>query len=613
MSSLPVPRVDPRTGTVEAAEGVFLLPTLHQSLELAVLVRSAFRELAPTAVALELPRTLEEPFVRAVRRLPVLTVVLYPEGDETVYLLVEPHEPMAEAARLALAAGRRVACVDRDDSSIPLRRDRLPDPYAVATLGAAPYLDALLAAFPPSSEASDVLRERTMAFELRRLADEGERVLWVGGAAHVRGILRALDEPLARPLGRVRREGVTLAALAPESAREVMSEVPWVAATYERARSGGRAFALDAEVDPMKALDRLLVEAAGRYRTERRGELPPGAFRVLGQYLRNLTLLEGALTPGFYELVTSCRAVVDDDYAWEVWNLGSEWPWPDGSRSLPEIRLQGEDLLLEGRKIRFRRRFPDKERRLSRLAFRRRPKESRPGEWKRLRFGNGICSHPPEDIQVERFGNRLRARALRLVSEESRRVQPLTASLLDGIDVRESLRRLHEKRLYVFEELAVRGGAGSVVAVFDEDEARYTWKTTWLGEHGQESDMAFAATPLGERLVGPGISECEYGAFLMTMPPGRLADVWTDPDYQGPFTSAEVLLLAALDYAREPRVVYAARKPPRPLMKQIGARLGKKIVFLPLGSLPAPTVTRLRRFHVLANRLVRTYARDFIS
>jgi len=124
--------------------------------------------------------------------------------------------------------------------------------------------------------------------------------------------------------------------------------------------------------------------------------------------------------------------------------------------------------------------------------------------------------------------------------------------------------------------------------------------------------MAFYAAPLGKELDGPGISRCEYGAFLMTMPPGRLADVWTDPDYQLAETAAETLLLAALDYALEPRVVYAAKRPPRSAIKSLAARLGRKIVYLPLGSLSAITTKRLRTFHVLADRTVRSYAKDYI-
>ncbi|MBK6405956.1 MAG: hypothetical protein IPF66_13450 [Holophagales bacterium] len=229
----PYPAPDPETGVVRAGEGLFLLPTLHQSVEFAVLVRRAFFALRPTAVAVELPQTIEEAFRKAVLRLPLLTVALWPDGDETVYLLVEPHEPMTEAARLALENGVPLHLVDRDDGSYPFRREALPDPYALTRIGAGPFVAAVLDAFPPSDDDADLLRERAMAVRLARLADAGERVLWVGGAAHVRGILRALGEPQAEPFGRVRREGVRIAALSPESSREVMSEIPYVPAAYE--------------------------------------------------------------------------------------------------------------------------------------------------------------------------------------------------------------------------------------------------------------------------------------------------------------------------------------------------------------------------------------------
>jgi hypothetical protein len=303
---------------------------------------------------------------------------------------------------------------------------------------------------------------------------------------------------------------------------------------------------------------------------------------------------------------------VDDDYAWEVFDLGATWPFQDETHSLPVVRLSGEDLYLDNRRVSFRRRFLGKGQRLKRLPVRERPKEKRPGDWAKVSFGDGICSHPPEDVKIEAFGNHLRQKAVRRIAEDSRRVYPMTTSLMDGIDVKETLRRLHERRLFVFEERKSRGGMGSVVVIFDEDVEPYPWRMTWIGEHGQESDMAFYATPMGAELAGPGISRCDYGGFLMTYPPGRLADVWTDPDYRGAESAAEVLLMAAVDYALEAHVVYAARKPPRPALRRWASRLGRKIVYVPLGSLSQVAERKLRRFHVLAGKGVRTYAKDFV-
>ena len=609
---LPFP--DPEPGTVEARENLHLLPALHQAPEFAVLVRRAFRALDPEVVAVELPRSIDPLFRRAVARLPFLSVVLYPDGEEWIYLLVEPHEPMVEAARLALENGRTLALVDRDDGAYPLRRGRAPDPYALTRTGAGPFVKLLLDAHPPSRGEHDLLREQAMAFHLDRLASGGRRVLWVGGAAHVRGILAALEGPLAEPLGRVRREEARLAALSADSSRSVMSEIPFVAAEYERARSEGRGFQFDEGTDSQRVLDRLLLEAAGRYEKRQKQPVPPPAWDVLRRFSRNLALVEGVLTPAFYELVVAARGAVDDDFAWEVFDLGATWPWQEDSPSLPEVSLKGEDLFLDGRKVKFRRRFPGKGVGLRRLPVRARPKETVPGEWSRHRFGKSICSWPPEDLRIEAYGARLKAKALSILSEETRRVVPFTTSLLDGLDVRETLRRMNDAngKLWVFEERKVRGGVSSVVVVFDEDASKYPWRTTWLGEHGQESDMAFYGTHPTEDPVGPGIGRCEYGGFLMSYPPGRLADVWKDPDYRGAASAPEVLLLAALDYAVEARVVYVAKKAPRPAFKRLAARFGRQIVWVPLGGLSPVALAKVRRFHVLASRLVRTYAKDFI-
>ena len=157
--------------------------------------------------------------------------------------------------------------------------------------------------------------------------------------------------------------------------------------------------------------------------------------------------------------------------------------------------------------------------------------------------------------------------------------------------------------------------------IFDEDapdetdtsfKEKYPWRTTWLGEHNQESDMSFYASSMTEKVVGPGISRCEYGGFMMSYPPRRLFDVWNDPDYAPLRTKAEVLLAAAIDYAVKPLIVYAAAKPPRSLLKSYAKRFGKKIVYIPIGQLSPITLNKLRIFHVLDGHDKRSIADEYI-
>ena len=63
--------------------------------------------------------------------------------------------------------------------------------------------------------------------------------------------------------------------------------------------------------------------------------------------------------------------------------------------------------------------------------------------------------------------------------------------------------------------------------------------------------------------MGPGIGRAEYGGFLMTLPPRRMYDIWSDPDYEFALNKPERLLMAALDYSVQRMVAYVAAKPPR--------------------------------------------------
>ena len=219
---------------------------------------------------------------------------------------------------------------------------------------------------------------------------------------------------------------------------------------------------------------------------------------------------------------------------------------------------------------------------------------------------------------VEGFGEYLKKKTVQMLAEENTRTQPFQTSMLDGIDLRETIRNWHEGKLYVFEKRPVGGRVGSVVVIFDYDDAddvpeKYPWKLTWLGEHDQESDMAFYATPAGDHMVGPGISRCEHGGFMLTYPPLRVADVWRDPFFDGARNKAERLLLAGIDYSEEKLVAYIAPKPPPDRLKSLASMYGRKVVYIPIGQFSPATLKKMRGFHVLDGREARDWAGEYIG
>jgi len=335
--------------------------------------------------------------------------------------------------------------------------------------------------------------------------------------------------------------------------------------------------------------------------------------RMMARYSRNLAMLNRDLTASLFDITVAARSIVDDNYAWEVWEMANRYPAQREVTALETLDLSAEEVWLRTRKLRLRRRLPRPKQKLKPSSLKMRKKEKRPGEWAEQIDGSSICSYPPEDLIIEDFGHYLKQKAKSILTEERERVEPFTTSILDGIDMRETIRNWHSGEIFVRHAQKIAGDVGAVVVVFDPDSSdKYRYMTTWLGEHQNESDMAFYATNPFDHVVGPGIGRAEYGGFLMTRPPRRMLDVWSDIDYDFAESKPERLLLAALDYSVEKYVVYVAAKPPRSLFRSVASHLGRRILYVPIGQLSSPKMKRLRVVHVLDSHDRRDSARDYI-
>jgi hypothetical protein len=635
-----------------------LFPVVHYRMEFAWAVRREILGRRPAAVAVDLPRTLEQPFLRAVDRLPRLSVLMYPLKAERVYLPVEVTDPVVEALRTAAEVGARRALVEPDLDREPSYREPYPDPYAATRVGLGRYVEACRAR-PPKLDFHDKRRAAGIAHALEELlAETAGEVLAVLGLPMIDAVLAALDRPQAQPLSVPRREGVSVMHLHPESLAEVLTEMPFLQAVYERRRAGlppepeaaphrvtrahgpfrvvGGAGAAESKAQPaavdrvarrvgpakapldrQRVLLRLFAEAERRYRDTTGERLQPWQRRAFGRYARNLALSSGQLLADLHDLTVAARGVADDNLGWELWELGAAFPAQLGPAEIPTARISGDSIWEEMRRILLRRRLHRPKLRMKPRGLKGRRKESRPGEWLEAFDGRGLCSYPPEDIVVEGYGAYLKKKGKSILSEERSRVEPFTTSLLDGVDMRETVRNWHlspdRPQLYVRELGKAAGEVGSVVVVFDEDrEERYPYRMTWLGEHAQESDMAFYATDPTDAVVGPGIMRAEYGGFMLSFPPRRMADVWSDPDYAFAMSKAETLLLAALDYSLEKMVVYVAARPPRSFMKTVADRWGRRVLYIPIGQLSPVTLKKVRVVHILDGHDKRALAKDYV-
>lgn len=608
-------------------DNIWAVPVIHYNMEMAAQVRMAFNALKPDCVAVELAETMQLQLLHAASRLPDISIALaYDKSNSPLYYMCEPCDPAFEALRSALEARVSAWCIDLDVDFYPDVHENVPDPYAIQRIGMKNYYGAyqkLVLGKGIVKHQLDHDREMYMAKRLKELSLRYEKVLFVGGLAHVESVLELSGRSAFPEIKHVERDVVQLCTLTELSCRDVMAECGWISSQYEVLRQaeeegrGKKGLALPKEFPPdrQKLIYGLFKHAVPKY-VEQTGNAFPGYhMRNLMKFLRNYAMIQDKLMPDLFQILSAAKGCVDPNYAYEVWEAATEYPYRRNVDNLPELDLSIEDVWGHSKHIRFQLKmrnpkskyFPRQHKDKSKIRFK------PPGPF-------SICSYPPEDVIIEKFGEFLKKKGRLVLTEEAARTIPFSSSIEDGIDTRETIRHWHEKKLYVKTKGKPPGGVGSVVIIFDEDmpsedgakQDKYPWCTTWLGEHAQESDMAFYSTPMTHNVVGPGISRCEYGGFMMSYPPRRMYDVWSDPDYTEARSKAEVLLMAAIDYAVQPLVTYVAGKPPRSALKSYARRYGKKVVYLPIGQLSPVTLNKLRAFHVLDGHDKREIAGEYI-
>jgi hypothetical protein len=587
-------------------------PVVPGRLEFAIELRRLILAERPRVVAVELPGALEDVYLQALARMPQMSVIVYPDAQDderAIYVPVEPCDPFTEAVRTGIDASAEIVFLEPDVAERPHVADNYPDTYAIRRIGLESYVEAYRV-WPVARNEEIDAHAAAMAWKLQG-ADPLANVLVVVSLNLLDPLLDAMERPQDAPSPSRHALEPRLINPHPDCLVEITSEYPFLQERYERFR---------AALDPDELIDRpraqldLFREAEKEYNANTGDQIQHWQRRMLARFTRNLAQMSNDLTASVFDLTVAARSVVDDNYAWEVWQMANRYTaQKDTSEMLETLNLSGEQIWLSTRKLRLRRRLPRMKQRMLPRGLKKRKREKTAGEWARQTTGDAICSYPLEDIVIEDYGRFLKQKAKTMVSEERMRTEPFTTSILDGIDIRETIRNWHLGRIYVRQLDRIAGDVGAVVVIFDEDrDDRYRYLTTWLGEHQNESDMAFYSTYPFEHIVGPGIGRAEYGGLLMTLPPRRMYDVWSDPDYDFALSKPERLLMAALDYSMERHVVYVGPKPPRSIFRSIAAHLSRNIMYIPLGALSPTKLKRLRVVHVLDNYDRRKDAKDYI-
>lgn len=115
-------------------------------------------------------------------------------------------------------------------------------------------------------------------------------------------------------------------------------------------------------------------------------------------------------------------------------------------------------------------------------------------------------------------------------------------------------------------------------------------------------------------MIGPGIAEANYGGLSLLFPPQPTPDPFRDPSLLSQCDSlSEVLVANALRFSKEKNICIASPTAPNLRMKKWAQKYGKKIIHLPFSKFSLETLEKLRKFHILNGKDIRSYAKRFIG
>lgn len=597
-------------------EGLTLLPVVHGSADFALEVRKVLLQNRWDCLAVPLPPSFRKDVLAAVCELPRIHAIVQEETNDSSwsYVPCDPCQPVIMALRIALEEYMAVEFIDRETGEYKPEIFLAPDSYALKKTTLDRYCAAVLPSLPPPPADSQLeARIFSMAEELRRLHGEYKTVLALCNLAHWPWLRESYRARKTAPAVESAYMPVQTFPVQERSLAFVLGELPYITYLYEKARQN----LLPDENLVLDGVKELLLEARAEWLrrfTPLHNWATPQRLQVLLQYVRNLTLMDLRLTPDLYTLAVAAKQTIGDTYAIALVETAKQYPYqhiaekdgaafgknkaqfPSGGGGAVKNRLMG--VPMEWRN----------------LPLKRPPEKKKEQKWRQLWNPFGICSWPPEDQRIESFNTHVREAAQAIIGEGLVRSEKFVASLKDGLDIRETIRNWYTGDLYVKEIPPSRGSIEAVVFLFDTpaDPEKYSLRTTWYAEHEEESTLSFYSTPIGEKFVGPGIAQCFYGGCLFIFPPRPIPEIWNDPRFGIYPTLEERLIAGAVFHSREKNVALVSPCLPKASWKTIARRFHKKLIHIPLSRFSQQTLDRMRIFHILNGKSIRSYAARYI-
>jgi hypothetical protein len=604
---------------LKLSERIQFLPVVHGSGSLAREVHHQLLSTSCDCLAVALPPEFKQTVEEGIDNLPGISLSCQVEESGAMnYVPIDPSQPVIMGLRIAMQEGLPRHFIDWSTNNYENRAVDFPDSFALSKVPYEKFISTLLLTLKrPKEKSLHFWRARWMAYQLHQLELEYTKIVCLCSVLDWPWIKEAYDERM-EVLSPQKPDGLPLLnAVDKKTLFFALAEFPYVTYLYEKKRQELRPDN-NAPVDGVKEILLRARELFIKKHKVRYHNLTSQTFQALLQYIRNLTLMESRLLPDLFTLVNAAKQFGGDPFAVAVLEAAREYPF-ESNNNLQDSLSMGIDQALsdeEGAQpIGMKNRLSETQYEWRTLNLKPDPDIKTQEKWQHRWDPYGQCSWPPEDEKIENLNTHVREQTKLLLSHDLARTEKFTSSVKDGIDIRDTLRHWYTGDIYVKEIPPSRGQVEIIVFLFDPEPEpnKYNWCQTWYAEHNEESTLCFYATEYMEQLIGPGIGQATYGGCMMIYPPRPIPDIWQDPRIQFSETLEEKLLEAAFFHSKEKNVTVVAPCAPQIKWRRLARKYGKKIIHIPLKRFSNQTIEKVRRFHVLNGKNIRSYAQRFIQ
>ena len=605
-------------GIFYLSKKIRFLPVIHGSASFTRIIRDRLLSSPTDCLAVGLPPEFQTTVNEGINHLPLITLCSQKESSGSYnYVPIDPCQPLIMGLRIASQEGIPRKYIDYSCDNYEPRKINFPDSYALRHMSYEKFCATLLLSIKrPKADTLHDKRARWMAYQLHQLEMDFNNITVICSILDWPWIKEAYND--RKPYDKIFSSfnNPKIYGVEKETLFFALAEFPYITYLNEVYRQQIKS---DKEV-VVDGIKEILIKARDIFTKKHKlrfHNLTSQSFQIYLQYVRNLTLIESRLTPDLYTLITTAKQFSGDPFAIAVLEAARAYPFQVLKPTNLEPLALGIDKAIdsENNAINMKNRLSENHTEWREINLKPEPGIKKQTQWKPKWNPYGQCSWPPEDDKIESFNTHVREQSKLLLSTDLARSEKFTSSTKDGLDMRETLRHWHEGDIYVKEIPPSRGRVEIVVFIFDTEpnQNNYQWCQTWYAEHNEESTLCFFATNYMDDMVGPGVGRATYGGCMMIYPPRPIPDIWKDPRIHVGKTLEEKLLEAAFFHSQEKHITVVTPCLPKSNWRKLSRKYHKSIIHIPLKRFSNQTIEKVRRFHVLNGKQIRSFANHFIQ